>query len=199
MSLREKKIQKKKQDIIKSAISIVSEKGYHATTMEEIAAQLLMTKGSVYYYFKDKQDLVYQSQTMLLEQSIQNIQEVINQDIPIIDKLQRVMIMHITFLISEKSGFAIGSKPEQFFSGQQLKDILALREKYAELIDNLIIQGIKEGTFLEVEVKIVRNIILGAMNWVLEWYSSNNKKNEQELAKLISEYLLRILQTNPIK
>ena len=77
LSLRRKKAEKKKEDIIQSALSIISEKGYHATTMEDIAAKLLMTKGSVYYYFKDKQDLLFESQKMLMEQSIANIEKVI--------------------------------------------------------------------------------------------------------------------------
>ena len=59
MKLSEKKLQKKKQEIILSAVKIVNKKGYQGATMEEIAAELLMTKGSLYYYFKNKEDLYF--------------------------------------------------------------------------------------------------------------------------------------------
>ena len=197
MSLREKKAEKKKEEIIQSALSIIAEKGYHATTMEDIAAKLLMTKGSVYYYFKDKQDLLFKSQKMLLEQSIQNIEEIMAEALPITKKLQKVMVVHTDFLITERTGFAMGARPDQFFVGEQLKEVISLRQKYSHYIDNLITQGIDSGYFVEVDIKIVRNIILGAMNYVIDWYSPEGSKNKNQLAKSISDYLLRILIKDP--
>ena len=58
-SLRAQKIAKRKQEILRSAASVLAEKGYHGATMEEIAAKLLLTKGSMYNYFKNKDDLLY--------------------------------------------------------------------------------------------------------------------------------------------
>lgn len=59
MSLREQKAAKKKEDILRSASLVISRSGYHNATMEDIAAELLMTKGSLYYYFKNKEELLY--------------------------------------------------------------------------------------------------------------------------------------------
>lgn len=194
MSLREKKAAKKKEEMIKSAVSIIAEKGYHSTTMEEIASKLLMTKGSVYYYFKDKQDLLYQGQKMLLEQSIENIEGIINQSqLSITEKLEKTMIEHIEYLITERTGFAMGANPEQFFAGEQLEIIIHLRYQYSKCVDELLIEGIEAGFFATLDIKIVRNIILGAMNWVVEWYSPEGEKDKTQLAQSISNYLLRML------
>lgn len=197
MSLRQRKTEKKKEEIIRSALKIIYEKGYHATTMEDIAAKLFMTKGSVYYYFKDKQDLVYKSQKMLLEQSIINIEEIISEDLPVVEKLEKTMIVHIDYLISERAGFTLGASPEKIFEGDQLKDILNLRNTYSQHIDCLITEGIDNGCFQNVDIKIVRNIILGAMNYIIEWYSPEGSKKKEELAQSISNYLLRILLRDP--
>ncbi|WP_245831743.1 TetR/AcrR family transcriptional regulator [Oceanobacillus senegalensis] len=196
LSLREKKTAKKKQEIVKSAISVIAEKGYHNTTMEDIAANLLMTKGSVYYYFKDKQDLLYQSYKMLLESSIETVTKIRNEDLSIEEKLSRVMIKHIEYLIDERSGFEMGIKPEQFFEGEQLKTILELRSSYSLEFDHLIVDGIESNIFEPVDVKIVRNIMLGAMNWVIQWYSEEGEKSKEEIATSITKYLLRILTKN---
>ena len=192
MSLRERKVAKKKEEILKSAASILAEKGYYGTTMEEIAARLLMTKGSIYYYFKDKQDLLYQSQKILLEQSMVNLEEVLKLDLPAKEKLEKAMYVHLEFLISELSTFAMGIKPEQVFNGEYLEDILRLRVEYAKCYDDLIVEGIESGDFETVNVRVARNIILGAMNWVVQWYSPE-KKDNGEVAEMISEYLLKIV------
>ncbi|SER86461.1 TetR/AcrR family transcriptional regulator [Psychrobacillus sp. OK032] len=196
MTLREKKVAKKKEDILKSAASILAEKGYFGTTMEEIAASLLMTKGSIYYYFKDKQDLLYQSQKVLLEQSLINIEEISRMELlSPKEKLGKAMFVHLEFLISELSTFAMGIKPEQVFTGEYLEEILRLRVKYADCFDELITEGIESGDFKSVNVTISRNIILGAMNWVVQWYSPE-KKGDAEIAEMISEYLLQIFVKN---
>ena len=164
MSLRERKVAKKKEEILKSAASILAEKGYYGTTMEDIAARLLMTKGSIYYYFKDKQDLLYQSQKILLEQSMVNLEEVLKLDLPAKEKLEKAMYVHLEFLISELSTFAMGIKPEQVFNGEYLDEYLRLRVEYAKCYDDLIVEGIESGDFETVNVRVARNIILGAVN-----------------------------------
>lgn len=176
MSLRQKKIAKKKEDILRTAVSILAEKGYQGTTMEEIASSLLMTKGSVYYYFKDKQDLLYQSQLMLLQQSLVNIKTIQQENLPVEDRFKKAMVAHITYLLDEKSGFEMMVKLEQIFSTEQLEEIFQLRNDYEKCFDQLILEGINEEVFEAVEITIVRNTILGAMNWVTQWYSPEGKK-----------------------
>ncbi len=175
------------------AVSVLSKKGYHGTTMEEIASKLLMTKGSVYYYFKDKQDLLYQSQIMLLEKSLENIKTVQQQEMPVNEKLRKAVVVHIEYLLRERSGFEMMMKPEHIFSLEQLEKIIQLRDDYGKCYDSLILEGVEADVFHSVDVKIVRNIILGAMNWVTQWYSDDGKKDKREIAESISDYLLRIL------
>ncbi|WP_404452135.1 TetR/AcrR family transcriptional regulator [Virgibacillus necropolis] len=193
MSLRERKTAKKKEDILRTAVRVLSEKGYHGTTIEEIASKLLMTKGSVYYYFKDKQDLLFQSQLMLLGRSIENVEAILCQDLLVTEKLRMAMVGHIEYLLCERSGFEMMVKQEQFFSTEQKEEILQLRDDYGRSFDRLILEGIEENVFGSVDVKIVRNIILGAMNWVTQWYSESGNKDKTEIAESISDYLLHIL------
>lgn len=193
MSLRMRKIAKKKEEILQSALRLLAKKGYHGTTMEEIASHLLMTKGSLYYYFKDKQDLVFQSQLMILQQSIENIRIIKRKKISQTDKLALAISVHIEYAIREKSGFELMINPKQIFSAHQLEEILRLRDEYAVEYDALLTAGVKEGVFSANDIKVVRNLLLGAMNWVTQWYSSEGKMNEKEVASLITRYLMRIV------
>ncbi len=188
-----RKIAKKKEEILQSALRLLAKKGYHGTTMEEIASHLLMTKGSLYYYFKDKQDLVFQSQLMILQQSIENIRIIKRKKISQTDKLALAISVHIEYAIREKSGFELMINPKQIFSAHQLEEILRLRDEYAVEYDALLTAGVKEGVFSANDIKVVRNLLLGAMNWVTQWYSSEGKMNEKEVASLITRYLMRIV------
>lgn len=193
-SLREQKAAKKKEEILQSALILLEERGYHGTTMEDIASHLLMTKGSLYYYFKDKQDLVYQSQIKILEKSIENFQTVFNKDLTPSEKLAQAIIVHTEYLVSDKAGFELMVNPEEIFSEDQLREIYSLRDQYSACYDKLLAEGVEEGCFTLEDTKIVRNILLGAMNWVTQWYSPNGKMNKTELATSVASYLMKVVK-----
>lgn len=193
MSLRDRKTAKKKEEIIRAATNIVSEKGYHGTTMEEIASTLLMTKGSVYYYFKNKQDLLYQCFTILLNESIENIEKVKHKPLSHTEKLRQAMVVHIMYVLRERGEFELVARQESPFSAEQLSEIISLRNEYEELFDQIIVDGVRDNVFLPVDIKIVRNLILGAMNWMIEWYSEGGEKDLVDFAETIADYLLRIV------
>ncbi|MDP4125766.1 MAG: TetR family transcriptional regulator C-terminal domain-containing protein [Bacillota bacterium] len=67
------------------------------------------------------------------------------------------------------------------------------REKYSSLFDEVIAEGIRNGSFRVKEAKMARMIILGAMNWIQQWYSSKGEQSKEDVAKIYAEYLLKIL------
>lgn len=166
--------------------------------MEDIATHLLMTKGALYYYFKDKQELVYESQVKLLNRSIENVQKMNNMDTLATEKLISIIRIHIEYLIQNRSGFELMAKPEEIFSETQLTEIFRLRELYAVHYDILLEKGIKDGSFLieEDEIKIVRNLLLGALNWMTQWYSPHGNKDLPEFVETVTKYVLRIVRVN---
>jgi AcrR family transcriptional regulator len=192
-SLRQKKMAKKKDEILRSASSIISEKGYEKTTMEEIASQLLMTKGAMYYYFKNKEELLFECHLMILDPSIEKIKEVKNSDLSHVEKIRKVIIDYIIFEINEKSMFNVAGKLDQTFSSEFLGKILAKRDEYNHIFDELIQEGINDGVFQKVEVKMTRLIILGALNSIQSWYKPDGKMKPEEIANIHADYILRIL------
>lgn len=196
MSLRAQKTAKKRNEILQSALLVLAEKGYHGTTMEDIASHLLMTKGALYYYFKDKQELVYESQLKLLSRSIENVSNVCKAEEPAVHKLKQIIKSHVSYLVENRAGFELMAKPEEIFSATQLREIYRLREQYAEHYDLLLRDGMEDGSFTiqADEVKIVRNLVLGAMNWVTQWYSPHGEQNLRTFVETITKYVLRIVR-----
>lgn len=196
LSLRERKLEKKKEEILRAAADVFFEKGYYRTTMEDIANKLLLTKGSLYYYFKDKRDLLFQSQVRLFHKGLQDLHAILTEDISAKEKLRKSLIQHIEHLIAERSGFAMIIRPEHDFTEEQERIILRLREEYGNCLDQCIEAGIEEQIFNVEDPKIVRNLLLGAMNGIVQWYSPTGKKNKRDFAEHIADYLLRMVVVN---
>lgn len=192
-TFRAQKMAKKKQEILRSAAAVLVEKGYQGTTMEEIAAKLLMTKGSMYYYFKNKDDLLYQCHLMIMEICLDGIEKVIDSDLTPVEKLRSAIKEHILLATSEKSMFMALSKPNHNFSDEQLKEVLELRKSYSQYFDKIIHEGIQKRVFGQVDVRMVRLIILGALNWIQEWYDQSGPQSAEEISEAYASYLLKML------
>ncbi|MFJ5769037.1 TetR/AcrR family transcriptional regulator [Psychrobacillus sp. NPDC093180] len=194
MKLSEKKLQKKKQEIILSAVKIVNQKGYQGATMEEIAAELLMTKGSLYYYFKNKEDLLFQCHEMVLGQAISELEDYFHEDLSNEQKLRKMIANHIRYMIEEKETFNMIIKPDQTFSKDYLHPILRKRNEYAAWFDEVIQKGVAEGEFTIQEPKMARMILLGSMNWIQQWYRLDGDKTIEELQTIYADYLLKVVK-----
>lgn len=192
-SFRAQKMAKKKQEILRSAAAVLIEKGYQGTTMEEIAAKLLMTKGSMYYYFKNKDDLLYQCHLMIMEICLDGIEKVIDSEHNPIEKLRSAIKEHILLATREKSMFMALSKPNHNFSDEQLKEVLELRKNYSHYFDRIINEGIEKQVFNPVDVRMVRLIILGALNWIQEWYDQNGPQTAEEISEVYADYILKMV------
>lgn len=193
MSLREKKAAKKKEDILRSASLVISRQGFHNTTLEDIAAELLMTKGSLYYYFKNKEEILFRCHDLILSEAMEQMESIFQEDILSVKKMEKAIKMHLGIAIQEKEIFNLIVKPEQIFSEENIEAIIKKRDKYADLFDKILIQGADRGEFNLPNLKMARMIILGATNWVQVWYSPKGDFSKEELQNIYSEYLLKML------
>lgn len=193
MSLRKQKMKKKRTEMLRSAAKVVKEKGYDRATMDDIAAELLMTKGALYYYFDNKEQLVFQCHELILTEAITVMEEIILMDLSALAKMEKAIMTHINFLINEKDMFNMIIQPEQTFEEDHLRYILELREKIVSVFDRIIEEGLNKGEFITSEPKMARMMVLGAMNWIQTWYSTEGKYRAEEIAKIYSDSLLKLL------
>lgn len=194
MKLSEKRTLKKKEQILLTAITVVNQRGYDGATMEEIAAELLMTKGSLYYYFKSKSDLMYQCHSFVLSQATIELENDLDGEGSAEEVLRRMIATHIDYAIDEKETFNMIIEPRKIFDEDQLEQVLKLRKDYAGLFDRIIERGVTSGEFHVTETIIVRMMILGAMNWIQQWYRPNGRILKDELKKHFGDYIVKLLK-----
>ncbi|WP_438317361.1 TetR/AcrR family transcriptional regulator [Sporosarcina sp. FA9] len=194
MKLSEKKTLAKKEQILLSAITIVNRRGFDGATMEEIAAELLMTKGSLYYYFKSKSDLMYQCHNLVFSKAMEELKsELVDKDSA--EEIIRNMIsIHIEFAIEEKETFNMLIEPSHVFSGEQLSRVLEVRKEYTSIFDEAIEKGVASGDFNVGDQVIVRMMIMGAMNWIQQWYQPGGRFSKEDVKKHFGDSIMKLLK-----
>lgn len=201
MRISERRAKKKREEILKSAIAIVNKKGYEGTTMEEIAAGLLMTKSSLYYYFKNKDDLIFQCHNFVLSKAVKELEEcLISQNGKSADETLKKMIeIHMYYAFNQKESFNLIIEPKKAYTDEYLEPVLRLRKHYARLFDEIIERGVKNGEFSVQEPIITRQFILGGLNWVQQWVQPNGRLTIDRITDLFALYILKILKSITIR
>ncbi len=190
MSFREERAAERRLNIVKVAVKLFSEKGYHDATVEEIARELKYTKGSIYYYISSKQDLLFQCHDMAMNLLLENIERIKTSGLPPDQMLKEVVRGHIETLMSEFNLITVTLGSDYELEEKYAEIIIKKRDQYESFISDIIRDGIKKGIFREVPVKVVINLIMGAANWIGRWYSEDGPMTLQEIGQFYADYLV---------
>ena len=180
-SFREIRYEEKKLAIIKSAAKAFGQKGFHAATIEDITNELKMTKGSLYYYFSTKEELLYNAHLLSLEKVLKNIIKINDADDPPDIKLNTAIAKHLEVLATDFEG-AFLLQYEFHLPKEYLDEVNALRDTYQKNFIQIIEEGIQTGIFKPQNARMVAFIILGSINWFLRWYSSTGSWSVKQIA-----------------
>ena len=183
----------RRREIVRSAASLFSKNGFGGTTMEEIAKRARMAKGNLYYYFPSKQDLLFFCQEQSLGMMIEGAEAVVETDRPAEDKLRELILIHIRTVLEE---FPVTTAHTDFRSlpPEKLKELVTKRDRYERAYRSVVAGGVEAGAFKVRNIRISVWAILGALNWVVQWYSAGGELNVEQIAEDFGDLFVRGLQ-----
>jgi TetR/AcrR family transcriptional regulator, cholesterol catabolism regulator len=158
------------EEICAAAAKLFYKNGYHSTTIEELAAEVGMLKGSLYYYIKSKEDLLYQ---VLLDVIVDGQVRVNRKLEGISDPLERLRIglqEHIEYIIDNQVRVGLFLHEFDVFQGVRRKRIKQEMSRYQDIFVDIVRQGKKQGLFADLDSWLVVNGMLGMCNWIYRWY-----------------------------
>jgi AcrR family transcriptional regulator len=164
-------------DILKSAAAAFRKLGYHGATVEQIAAALHMKKGNLYYYFRNKEEILFACHQYSLDRVIELLEEIDRSDAPADDKLRRLIDAFVHTILDELHGTALFLNLEAL-SPAHLRTVIARRDRF----DHGMRQsspGVRTGAFGPCDPKLISFAILGAVNWIPRWFKPNGPSSSQ--------------------
>ena len=189
-SLREKRFEQKKVEILKSAASAFRKKGFHGTSMDEISDRLLMTKGSLYYYFKNKEDLLYACHDYSLNRLLQTLGEIEKDGTSLEERLHRLIVNHVRHLIDELHASAMTIELNGLSPDLRTK-LIKKRDRYEREFRKIIQEGMEKGIFEKGDPKLITFAIMGALNWIARWYSPEGVAKSERIGEVFSDFFIR--------
>lgn len=174
--------------ILESAVAAFRRHGYHGTSMEQIADQLLMTKGSLYYYFKDKEEILFAVHDQALDRILDELARIRKSRkagkaaaCPC-EQVEEILSAHIRIMVEGFHGTALALEFAAL-SPRRLASIVAKRDRYERGLRELVERGGRDGCFRPVDPKMTVLALLGAVNWIARWHRSDGPSGYTEVAR----------------
>lgn len=189
----EQRKQEKREILIREAAAAFGRNGFYNTTLEEVAKKIGITKAAIYYYFKDKNEILFECHKVAINIADEAIKKAEKESENGYEKLIFTIRNYIIGLTSELEYFSI------------LVDVLALRpderdrviffrDKFEEKMRGFVEEGIKDGSILPCEPKFAIFAIMGAVSWVPSWYSPTGERSGEEIADLLISFFSHGIQ-----
>ena len=178
---RNRRFIERRLEILRSASAAFTRNGFTGATMEEIAEKAQMAKGNLYYYFSSKQDLLYFCQDYSLSQLINEANKIGKSRRSADEKLRELISHHVRTVLEVLPG-STAHTDFRSLPKDKLKKIVRKRDRYELAYRSIVQAGIEEGIFKKTDTKVAVWAILGALNWVVQWYSPKGKTGATQIA-----------------
>jgi AcrR family transcriptional regulator len=179
----------RRTEILKSAAAAFRRRGYHGASVDEIASALNMTKGNLYYYFANKEEILFACHDYSLDILLQLMAQVQAEATPADQKLRKLVLAFVHLILDELQGTALTLDPEAL-SPPLLKRIIAKRDKFDKGMREIIQQGIDQKVLHAGDPKMIEFAIMGAVNWISKWYDPAGPMSSEQIGQAFADYLV---------
>lgn len=188
-------IEKTDDRIVSVATRLFYEKGYHATTMRQIAAGLDIKAGSLYNHFASKQDLLmrisYNTTRALLEGAEKRVEEAGGDPEA---RLRSFVEWHVEFHARDRLAARIADEQLHALEPRNRRKVMKLRDEHEQLLRSILAEGTAKSGW-NVDDEAVIAFAIGTMcTQVDAWYRDDGRLNPSEIGKIYADFILRALQ-----
>jgi TetR/AcrR family transcriptional regulator, cholesterol catabolism regulator len=189
---------KKRLEILRSAASAFRRHGYHGASVDLIARTLRMTKGNLYYYFENKEEILYFCHDYSLGLLLGLLKEAETSGVSPEEKLRTLIVAFVHMIIDELNGIAL-TMDLQPLAPSRLRKIIAKRDEFDHGIRQILKSGMESGVFRTGDAKLLSFAILGAVNWIPRWFNPRGPAHSAEISQAFADYLIAGLREDDLK
>lgn len=176
-------------EILKSAAAAFRRRGYHGASVDEIASALKMTKGNLYYYFENKEEILFACHEYSLDKLLALMEDVQAEPISPEAKLRKLVLAFVHTILDDLHGTALTLDPEAL-SPPLLKRVIAKRDQFDQGMRAIIQQGMDQDTFRPGDPKMVAFAMMGAVNWIAKWFDPAGSATSDQIGDAFADYLV---------
>lgn len=196
MAPKTTKSRRRSEAILASAVAAFRKHGYHGTSMREIADAVERTKGSLYYYFENKAEILFEAHDRALDRMLAALERVEASDARAEEQLRELVVEHVRAIVDGFHGTALALELDAL-SPRARRRVIAKRDRFEKGLRRILARcadADAEGA----TVRLTGFTLLGAINWLARWYSPRGEMSVDEIGRFFAELVLAGLRDGAV-
>jgi TetR/AcrR family transcriptional regulator, cholesterol catabolism regulator len=173
-----------------TATRLFRQRGYHATSMQDLGEALGMNRGSLYHYIRGKDELLWAILNRALDLLERRVLPLLDADRPPVDRLRAAIREHLRVAAEHADELSLIQIELRALARERQREIIARRDAYERRWRRTLEAGIADGSLREFDVRLAGIGILSACNWFTQWYRPNGRQSVDEIADAFAELFL---------
>lgn len=178
----ESRFELQRDRILKAAASCFNQKGYSGTSLKDVARHLGLTDAALYYYVRNKEELVYQCYLRAAELGREAMEQARGEGRTGFEQARLYIRYHVQGMVGERGPVAIMSEIPSL-SEPHREEILEISRRHSRAFEQILAVGIEDGSIDCHDARMTGNAVMGAINWIPKWFHGDSMTAERVLAE----------------
>ncbi len=178
-----------REAILEQAASLFGSEGYRKTRLEDVAAQFDISRAALYYYFKNKQEILFHIHLRAIRGLLDGAEAILGSNDAADIRMERILTHHVIYVARNATYIGIFHEEEVELSPEQRSEVNVMRREYSERLIALYAAGVQAGCFRDVKPKLAIFTLLGACNWVHRWFDGRGPLTPETIGALCVQLL----------
>ncbi|MBI5322555.1 TetR/AcrR family transcriptional regulator [Bradyrhizobium sp.] len=180
----------KREAVLRTAVQLFLEQGYHGTTLNDVAERLNITKPALYNYFRGKDEILYECWAIGQERVDDCIAEIDSGGGTGLTKLRKLIVRYAEVMTTDY-GKSLVRFDVRDLTEHNRKIVRTAKKKIDRAFRAYITDGIADGSIRPCDIKLSAFAIAGSLNWIGHWYQPRGALPAEEIAK---EFAIRLTE-----
>ena len=168
--------------VLKAAAHCFNRKGYSGTSLKDVADMLGLTDPALYYYVKNKEELVYLCYLRAADVGREAMQIAVAEGGSGFEQAQRYLRYHIEIMVGERGPIAIMSEIPSL-KPEHRDEVLELSRQHSKNFEAILERGIADGSIGTCDMRMTGNAIMGSINWIPKWFHGDAAMADKVIAE----------------
>jgi AcrR family transcriptional regulator len=177
----ETRFSQQRDRVLKAAAHCFNRKGYSGTSLKDVANMLGLTDPALYYYVKNKEELVYLCYVRAADVGREAMHRAVAEGGTGLEQARRYLRYHIEIMVGERGPIAIMSEIPSL-KPEHRDEVLELSRQHSKNFEDILEAGIADGSIEACDVRMTGNAIMGSINWIPKWFHGGEAAADNVIA-----------------
>lgn len=178
---RRRKRASKREAVLQAAVKLFNERGFHATSLDDVAGALSVTKPTIYHYFANKDEVLFECVRLGFEEIRAAADAARHKGGTGRDQLALLMAQYAV-LMTKDFGACVARTTDSELSEQSRSRFRALKREIDAVVRAVVAEGMADGSLRSGNPGLVTFTLIGALNWIAHWYDPKGSLAAHEIA-----------------